>query len=61
MCWAKGTQAEDASLIAAQKPRSRASRDIFCYFDNDQKVQAPFDAERLRERLEKESFGGPSR
>lgn len=55
MAWAKGTQAADARLITARKPRRRASREIFCYFDNDQKVQAPFDAERLRELLE----GGP--
>jgi uncharacterized protein YecE (DUF72 family) len=28
-----------------------AMRDIFCYFDNDQKVEAPFDAQRLKDRL----------
>ncbi len=27
-----------------------ARRDVYCYFDNDQKVNAPFDARRMRER-----------
>jgi uncharacterized protein YecE (DUF72 family) len=27
-------------------------RDVFCYFDNDQKVEAPFDAARLKARLD---------
>jgi uncharacterized protein YecE (DUF72 family) len=26
-------------------------RDVYCYFDNDIKVRAPFDADRLREKL----------
>jgi uncharacterized protein YecE (DUF72 family) len=28
-----------------------AGRDVYCYFDNDAKVKAPFDAARLMERL----------
>jgi uncharacterized protein YecE (DUF72 family) len=51
-CWSKGGQPEDARLISSMKPRRRASRDVFCYFDNDKKVQAPFDARRLMERLQ---------
>jgi uncharacterized protein YecE (DUF72 family) len=34
-----------------QKPRARKSREVFCYFDNDIKVRAPFDARRLLERF----------
>jgi uncharacterized protein YecE (DUF72 family) len=49
--WSKGGQPEDARLISSIKPRRCASRDVFCYFDNDQKVQAPFDARRLMGRL----------
>ena len=26
-------------------------RDIYCYFDNDMKVRAPFDAQSLRKQL----------
>lgn len=49
--WARGSQADDAHLIVAGAPPKRASRDIYCYFDNDQKVHAPFDARRLLEKL----------
>jgi uncharacterized protein YecE (DUF72 family) len=49
--WAAGGQIDDARLISSAKGRRRASRDVFCYFDNDQKVRAPFDARRLMERL----------
>ncbi|WP_426342791.1 DUF72 domain-containing protein [Pseudoduganella sp. S-14] len=49
--WASGGQPEDAKLIAASGPPKRASRDIYCYFDNDVKVHAPFDAQDLAQRL----------
>ena len=32
-------------------PVAPEPRDIYCYFDNDAKVHAPFDAERLAARL----------
>jgi uncharacterized protein YecE (DUF72 family) len=49
--WAAGTQPDDARLIVQQAPRARRSRDVFCFFDNDAKVHAPFDARRLINRL----------
>ena len=49
--WSEGTQVEDAVLISDSKPRTRKSRDVFCYFDNDVKVKAPFDARKLLRRL----------
>jgi uncharacterized protein YecE (DUF72 family) len=49
--WWGGTQPPDAKLIAGIAPPRRASRDVFCYFDNDIKVRAPFDARRLLARL----------
>jgi uncharacterized protein YecE (DUF72 family) len=45
--WSKGAQPDDARLISAKAAPRRASRDVFCYFDNDIKVHAPFDAKRL--------------
>ncbi|SAK97139.1 hypothetical protein AWB77_05697 [Caballeronia fortuita] len=50
-CWASGGQIGDARLISSARSRPRAARDVFCYFDNDQKVRAPFDAKRLMARL----------
>jgi uncharacterized protein YecE (DUF72 family) len=43
----------DAALDhwAARIRRWSRRRDVFCYFDNDIKVRAPFDADRLREKL----------
>ena len=32
-------------------PRQRASRDVYCYFDNDVKVHAPYDAANLARKL----------
>jgi uncharacterized protein YecE (DUF72 family) len=50
--WSRGAQPDDAKLIAPQHaPRRRASRDVFCYFDNDVKSDAPFDAQSLMEKL----------
>lgn len=46
--WAAGRQVDDARLVSA--PR-RARRDVYCYFDNDVKVHAPYDAARLAARL----------
>ena len=43
----------DAALDRwAEKIRAWSRRrEVFCYFDNDIKVRAPFDADRLREKL----------
>lgn len=42
--WSEGGQVKDAKLISNKPALKRKSRDIFCYFDNDVKVKAPFDA-----------------
>jgi len=50
--WHRGGQVRDARLIDTDKPeRSGKKRHIFCYFDNDIKVHAPFDAIKLRELI----------
>ena len=49
--WSQGSQPQDAVLISESKPAARKSRDIYCYFDNDIKVKAPFDARKLLRRL----------
>jgi uncharacterized protein YecE (DUF72 family) len=50
--WSRGGEPADARPISSKPARKRAARDVFCYFDNDQKVRAPLDAHRLMERLE---------
>lgn len=49
--WMRGAQPRDARRISAKAPPGRSSRDIYCYFDNDMKVKAPFDACSLARRL----------
>jgi uncharacterized protein YecE (DUF72 family) len=52
--WSKGSQPEDAKLVSEEAPTQRKSRDVYCYFDNDIKVKAPFDARKLLRRLDLE-------
>jgi uncharacterized protein YecE (DUF72 family) len=49
--WSAGSQPADAKLVSSKAAPKRASRDVFCYFDNDIKVRAPFDARRLIDKL----------
>lgn len=53
--WSQGGQPKDAHLISEEAPTSRKSRDVYCYFDNDIKVKAPFDARKLLQRLDLEA------
>jgi len=49
--WSAGGQVRDARLASERAAAQRAHRDVFCYFDNDVKVHAPYDAARLLARL----------
>lgn len=48
--WSRGNEPRDAKRLSPARP-IHERRDVFCYFDNDQKVEAPFDARRLKARL----------
>jgi uncharacterized protein YecE (DUF72 family) len=49
--WSAGQDPRDAKRITAATPARPEGRDVFCYFDNDLKVRAPFDAARMMSRL----------
>ena len=49
--WSTGREPADAVRITDAPPPKRSRRDVYCYFDNDRKVHAPFDARRLIEKL----------
>lgn len=49
--WREGSQPSDAHLVSAEFPLERRPRDVYCYFDNDVKVRAPFDAQSLISKL----------
>ena len=48
--WSQGREPRDAQR-AGQSAARAGARDVFCYFDNDVKVRAPFDADRLMQKL----------
>ena len=49
--WSEGREPADARRISGEPPPARQSRDVYCYFDNDAKVKAPFDALALMRKL----------
>jgi len=49
--WSAGGERAGARKISDRPPAARKSRDVYCYFDNDAKVRAPFDAMRLMAKL----------
>jgi uncharacterized protein YecE (DUF72 family) len=49
--WAAGKQPVDARLVSKKAPPVRASRDVYCYFDNTDKLHAPNNAAELMFKL----------
>jgi uncharacterized protein YecE (DUF72 family) len=49
--WAGGSQPADARLISPDPPPERATRDVYCYFDNTDKLHAPDNARELMDKL----------
>lgn len=49
--WTRGQQPGDAQLAGERKAAVSGAKDLYCYFDNDLKVRAPFDARSLMKRL----------
>ena len=49
--WRRGGEVKDARRIGPAAAKRAAGRDVFVYFDNDVKVQAPYDAMKLAHRL----------
>ena len=45
--WSTGGEPDECRRVSSKRPPKRASRDVYCYFDNDIKVHAPYDAKRL--------------
>jgi uncharacterized protein YecE (DUF72 family) len=51
--WRRGTEPADAvKIVPGLAPAARKCRDVYCYFDNDMKVHAPFDARKLIGKVE---------
>jgi uncharacterized protein YecE (DUF72 family) len=52
--WTEGKQPRDATLVTPHIEARNGSRAAYVYFDNDAKVHAPFDAQRLSSRLRRD-------
>jgi len=50
-CWARGSEPTDARRIADRPAPKRARRDVWCYFDNTAKIEAPGNAARLAAKV----------
>ncbi|MCC2677816.1 MAG: hypothetical protein K0R29_392 [Pseudobdellovibrio sp.] len=55
LCWQAGNTADRPVLIADHIKGRSKKKDMFIYFDNDAKVNAPFDAAALASLLENEN------
>jgi uncharacterized protein YecE (DUF72 family) len=49
--WLEGGEVSGSRTASPRTAPRRAHRDVFVYFDNDAKVHAPFDAQRLTKKL----------
>jgi uncharacterized protein YecE (DUF72 family) len=49
--WRHGREPADARRISPRAAPARAARDVYCYFDNTDKLHAPDNARELMERL----------
>jgi uncharacterized protein YecE (DUF72 family) len=45
--WSQGSQPDDPKLVSDKAPPTRDNRDIYCYFDNTDKLWAPQDARKI--------------
>jgi uncharacterized protein YecE (DUF72 family) len=49
--WTEGREPSDARRMVDEAAAAHRSREVFCYFDNTDKVEAPDNAQRLMKKL----------
>lgn len=52
MSWASGGDSPDGRFASESRAEKKEGRDVYVYFDNDAKVHAPFDAEKLQAKVD---------
>jgi uncharacterized protein YecE (DUF72 family) len=57
--WASGGEVDEGRKASRRIATKRQRRDVYVYFDNDIKVRAPFDAQGLRDRVNRQLAGSP--
>lgn len=58
LAWSTGGEPQDAQHASTTPARSRPAREVYCYFDNDIKVRAPFDAQALQRLVARDGRHG---
>lgn len=51
LVWSHGEEVEDGRKASAKHGPKRRARDVFVYFDNDVKIRAPYDAQKLQKLI----------
>ena len=51
IAWSRGEEVTDGTRIHPEPGPQQASRDVYVYFDDDNKVRAPFDAQSMGKRI----------
>ena len=51
IAWSRGEEVTDGTRVHPEPGPKQAARDVFVYFDDDNKVRAPFDAQALSKRI----------
>ncbi len=51
IAWSRGEEVNDGTRIHPEPGPQQASRDVYVYFDDDNKVRAPFDAQSMGKRI----------
>jgi hypothetical protein len=51
IAWSRGEEVIGGARVHPEPAPERDSRDVFVYFDDDNKVRAPFDALSLSARI----------
>jgi uncharacterized protein YecE (DUF72 family) len=51
LAWSRGEEVADGDHASPKDGQKKSSRDVFVYFDNDQKVRSPFDAQSLQKKI----------
>jgi uncharacterized protein YecE (DUF72 family) len=51
VAWSRGEEVTDGTRIHSDPGPKQPARDVFVYFDDDNKVRAPHDAQSMSKRI----------
>jgi uncharacterized protein YecE (DUF72 family) len=52
IAWSRGEEVTDGTRVHSEPGPKQSGRDVFVYFDDDNKERAPFDAQSLSKRIQ---------